>query len=57
MKTATLKGLAEIILDLTWNEMQEVVGSDGFCSSYSAAEPKKLIAWAERQLKTEEAEQ
>ena len=50
MKSSNLNELATLILKLTWSEMHEIVGSDGFCSSYSSAEPKKIISWAERQL-------
>lgn len=54
MKTPNLEKLAELLLALTWQEMQEIVGSNGFCASYSTADPKKIIAWAEQVLKTEE---
>lgn len=54
MKTPNLEKLAELFLALTWQEMQHIVGHDGFCSSYSTPDPKKLIIWAEQVLKTEE---
>ena len=51
MKTPNLTKLAEILLALTWAEMNEIATSNLFGSSYSGAKPEKLIEWATEQLK------
>lgn len=56
MKSPNLTKLAEIILTLTWSEMNEIVGSDGFISRYSSTDPQRLIEWAKKQT-TEEPSQ
>ena len=55
MKSPQLTKLAEVLLALTWAEMNEIATSNLFGSAYPGAKPGKLIEWATDQLKTEEA--
>ena len=50
MTTPNLAEFANLILKLTWSEMEEIGASDAFGSSYSRTKPANLVEWAKKQV-------